>query len=76
MRFFPIFCGMLIRTVCIFTVSAYGWSGDLFRFRVLQAVMAVVSLRTTHRVVDGLAVLSLYPLSLLLVIALESIGWD
>lgn len=67
---------MSIRIVCNFTVSAYGWPGDLFCFRVLQAVMAIVSLRTTHRVVDGLAVLSLYPLSLLLVVVLEAVGWD
>lgn len=38
--------------------------------------MAVLSMRNTHRVVDGLVALSLYPLSLMLVAGLEAIGWD
>lgn len=41
-----------------------------------QVYMAILSFRNTHRVVDGLCALSLYPLSLMVVAGLESIGWD
>lgn len=38
--------------------------------------MAILSLRSTHRVFDGILALSLYPLSLMLVAGLELLGWD
>lgn len=38
--------------------------------------MAFVSMKNTHRVIDGLCVLSLYPLSLMVVAGLEELGWD
>lgn len=38
--------------------------------------MAVLSLRSTHRVVDGIMALSLYPVSLVVVAGLEACGWD
>lgn len=41
-----------------------------------QAAMAVLSLRNTHRVIDGIMALALYPLSLMVVAGLEAIGWD
>lgn len=41
-----------------------------------QAAMALMSLRNTHRVIDGLMVLTLYPLSLMVVAGLEALGWD
>ncbi|CAN0014694.1 unnamed protein product [Ascophyllum nodosum] len=42
----------------------------------LQAIMAAVSMKNTHRVIDGILVLSLYPLSLMMVAGLEALGWD
>ncbi|CAM9382036.1 unnamed protein product [Chrysoparadoxa australica] len=42
----------------------------------VEVVVALISLKATHRLLDGLMVLTLYPLSLLLVYGLESIGWD
>lgn len=41
-----------------------------------QAAMAVLSLRSTHRVMDGILALCLYPLSLMVVAGLEACGWD
>ena len=41
-----------------------------------QAAMAVLSLRNTHRVIDGIMALTLYPLSLMVVAGLEACGWD
>lgn len=38
--------------------------------------MALMSLRNTHRVIDGFMVLTLYPLSLMVVAGLEALGWD
>ena len=38
--------------------------------------MAVLSLRNTHRVIDGIMALTLYPLSLMVVAGLEACGWD
>lgn len=38
--------------------------------------MAILSLRDTHRVIDGIQALSLYPLSLMVVAGLEAMGWD
>lgn len=38
--------------------------------------MAILSLRSTHRVIDGIMALCLYPLSLMVVAGLEACGWD
>lgn len=41
-----------------------------------QATMAIVARKSTHRVIDAAVVLSLYPLSLIVVAGLEAMGWD
>lgn len=38
--------------------------------------MALVAYKNTHRVIDSVGVLCLYPLSIGLVAGLEAIGWD
>ncbi len=42
----------------------------------VQVVMAFMALKKSHTILDGIFILSLYPLSLLLVSYLESIGWN
>eukprot|EP00904_Undaria_pinnatifida_P012665 jgi/Undpi1/8529/HiC_scaffold_25.g10996.m1 len=70
------FCLGVFMFLIYFRHLAWEFSAETVTILVVQAVIAVVSLRTTHRVIDGLAVLCLYPLSLLLVAALEAVGWD
>ena len=38
--------------------------------------VGMMALKKTHTVLDGYMILSLYPLSLLLVAALEAMGWN
>ena len=38
--------------------------------------VGLMALKKTHTVLDGYLILSLYPISLLLVAALEAMGWN
>ena len=38
--------------------------------------VGLMALKKTHTVIDGLLILSLYPISLLVVMALEAVGWN
>ena len=49
---------------------------SLFASYPTQVAMAVLSLRSTHRVIDGIMVLCLYPASLMVIARLEAWGWD
>ena len=55
---------------------AWEFSAETSAVLFVEVVMAFMSFRNTHRLLDALVVLSLYPLSLVIVAYLESIGWD
>ncbi|CAM9123473.1 unnamed protein product [Discosporangium mesarthrocarpum] len=55
---------------------AWEFSAETTSILFVEVVMAFVSMREVHRMVDGIFVFALYPLSILIVAGLESIGWD
>ncbi|CAM9345556.1 unnamed protein product [Choristocarpus tenellus] len=55
---------------------AWQYSAETTSILIVEAIMALISLRSTHRIIDAIIVLSLYPISLLVVVILESLGWD
>jgi hypothetical protein len=42
----------------------------------VELVVALFAMKNKHTLVDGLIILSLYPISLSLVAALEYLGWN
>ncbi|CAN0455210.1 unnamed protein product [Ectocarpus sp. 8 AP-2014] len=70
------FCLGVFMFLIYFRNLAWEFSAETVTILLVQAVMAVLSLRNTFRVVDGVMVLSLYPLSLMVVAGLEACGWD
>lgn len=42
----------------------------------VQVLIALMAMKSTHNLTHGLIILSMYPLSLILVATLESMGWD
>lgn len=66
--------------VLLFLVYAQGlvWQyfAETFAILFVQVAVAWLALREKNSVMDGLIVLSLYPISLWLVSFLESMGWD
>mmetsp|Transcript_37154 Transcript_37154/g.73112 ORF Transcript_37154/g.73112 Transcript_37154/m.73112 type:complete len:288 (+) Transcript_37154:2-865(+) len=72
-------------TFCLFVFLCLVWAQNLtWQFSaetiviiIVEYVMAFVAMRRTHRLLDGLLVLCLYPISLGIVWALENVaGWD
>jgi Ca2+/Na+ antiporter len=59
-----------------FRKLAWEFSAETTTVLAVEIVMAFMSFRSTHRILDAIAVIMLYPLSLLLVATLESWGWD
>lgn len=43
---------------------------------IVQFTMAFFAFKKVHTLLDGFLILSLYPLSLMLVYVLEAYGWD
>ncbi|CAN0036010.1 unnamed protein product [Ectocarpus fasciculatus] len=70
------FCLGVFMFLIYFRSLAWEFSAETVTILLVQAAMAVLSLRNTFRVVDGLMALSLYPLSLMVVAGLEACGWD
>ena len=48
------------------------FAAETIAILVVQLIVSIIAQKTTHRLLDGLVVLSLYPLSLGLVIILEN----
>lgn len=59
---------------CSFVAGGREFAAETISIFVVQLIMGFIAQKTTHRVIDALVVLSLYPLSLVLVIVLEQIG--
>ncbi|CBN73858.1 Putative sodium calcium exchanger [Ectocarpus siliculosus] len=70
------FCLGVFMFLIYFRNLAWEFSAETVTILLVQVAMAVLSLRNTFRVVDGVMVLSLYPLSLMVVAGLEACGWD
>lgn len=66
--------------IFMFLIVFKGLSWEFFAettsILISQLVVAVLALKKTHTIFDGIVILSIYPLSLFLVSALESMGWN
>lgn len=70
------FCLGVFMFLIYFRSLAWEFSAETVSILLVQFLMASVSFRSTHRVIDGFCVLTLYPLSLVVVAGLEELGWD
>ncbi|CAN0420200.1 unnamed protein product [Pylaiella littoralis] len=70
------FCLGVFMFLVFFRGLAWEFGAETVAILFVQVVMAVISLRATHRVIDGILVLCLYPLSIMVVAGLEALGWD
>lgn len=55
---------------------AWTYLAETLTILVVEVIMGIYSLKSHHTILDGIFILSLFPLSLLFVLFLESIGWD
>ena len=55
---------------------AWEFSAETLAILFVQVCMACFAFKTTHTVLDALCILALYPISLLMVAALEAAGFD
>ncbi len=60
--------------MCCACVFCREFAAETISIFAVQIVMGVIAQKTTHRLIDAFVVISLYPLSLILVIILEHIG--
>mmetsp|Transcript_8561 Transcript_8561/g.12782 ORF Transcript_8561/g.12782 Transcript_8561/m.12782 type:complete len:558 (-) Transcript_8561:146-1819(-) len=69
--------GLGIFMVLIYSKTlAWEYLAETLSILFVQIVMGFMTLKQTHTVGDSFWILALYPLSLLMVIALEAMGWD
>jgi hypothetical protein len=63
--------------VLIYTQAlAWEFFAETLSILFVQVFIALYAMKSTHTLMDGLIILSLYPISLILVATLESMGWD
>ncbi len=67
--------GVFMMLVCTQNLS-WEFFAETLTILVVQFVMAFFAFKRVHTLFDGALILSLYPLSLLMVYTLEAYGWD
>ena len=55
---------------------AWEFFAETLTILLVQLVMAAMALKNKHTLLDAFAIISLYPLSLVMVALLEAAGWD
>lgn len=55
---------------------AWNYLAETLVILLVELIMGLYSLKSHHTLLDGCIILSLFPLSLLFVYALESMGWN
>lgn len=55
---------------------AWNYLAETLTILVVEVIMGLYSLKSHHTLKDGLIIVSLFPLSLLCVMWLESMGWN
>jgi hypothetical protein len=55
---------------------AWNYLAETLAILLVEIIMGVYSLKSHHTLLDGYIILSLFPLSLIFVSVLESIGWN
>eukprot|EP00922_Rhytidocystis_sp_ex-Travisia-forbesii_P021941 GHVS01032144.1.p1 GENE.GHVS01032144.1~~GHVS01032144.1.p1 ORF type:complete len:567 (+),score=73.30 GHVS01032144.1:218-1918(+) len=71
------FCLGIFLALVFFKNLMWTFAAETFAILVVQLVMALIAQKQVHLVIDGLIVLSLYPLALIGVYCMETfLGWD
>ena len=55
---------------------AWNYLAETLTILVVEVIMGVYSLKSHHTLLDGCIIMSLFPLSLIFVFTLESLGWN
>jgi len=70
------FCLGVFMALIFFKGLAWEFSAETLSILFVQIVMAVYSFKDKHLFIDAILILTLYPISIVLVAGLEAIGWD
>uniref|UniRef100_A0A0G4FE07 EF-hand domain-containing protein n=1 Tax=Chromera velia CCMP2878 TaxID=1169474 RepID=A0A0G4FE07_9ALVE len=71
------FCLFVFLTLIYIQKLTWQFSAETMAILLVEVIMSLVALRRVHRLGDGMLVLTLYPLSIFIVWALENwFGWD
>ena len=64
--------------MCLIWMKGLAWEyfAETLTILLVQLAVGVYSLKLSHTVTDGFVILSMYPLSLILIASLEAMGWD
>lgn len=67
--------GIFMLLICT-QALAWNFFAETLSILLVQLAMAFMAFKKTHTMFDAYLILSLYPISLMLVASLEAIGWD
>lgn len=68
------FCLGIFLMIVFAKELAWEFAAETLSIVVVQVIVGIIAQKRTHRLVDGIIVAAMYPLSIVLVIVLERIG--
>ena len=68
------FCLAIFLVIVYAKELAWEFAAETLSIVVVQLIVGAIAQKTTHRLLDGVIVASLYPLAIVFVIVLEQIG--